>query len=67
MCCISKNLWTKNIFISYSSQFLCVDLIDLKMARPPKEQAKAINYRQIEEHSQTFNEGFFSAILYALK
>ena len=25
----------------------------------PEEQAKAINYRQIEEHSQTFNEGFF--------
>ena len=39
-------------------QFSCVELIDLKIARP-HEQDKVINYRLIEEHSQTFNERLF--------
>ena len=38
-------------------QFSCVELIELKKP-DPLEKAKIINYRLIEEHSQTFNEGF---------
>ena len=49
MLCVSRWKWF---------QFSCVELIDLKIARP-HELAKVINYRLIEDQSQTFNEGFF--------
>ena len=36
-----------------------MELIDLKNGQIPWRQAKVINYRLIEERSQTFNEGLF--------
>ena len=52
-----------NILCFFGSVYACGSassflFLDLKIDRP-HGQAKVINYRLIEEHSQTFNEGLF--------